>query len=421
MSKKNKNRCDDYKKPNESRTDFGENPVSEVEPQSEIDDPNTTNELKPTDDDNVGKSVSKINGTLALLFQEVKLLSSQETTDSSNIKTLQKSVNEFKQNISDILSGLVSSSPKKIDLDFAEQNIKNKIQNLDNNVKSNLSYNVGVIKKYIDDGGKGVATSVTKSVTDLTDLVKKKFDGQNNNQNNNHSETLGKLSTIKEKVEEISQSTEVMQSLPKKIDDISAILSDKGLQLKQDFPAVSHDEETLAELAECGEKILQQLAIAARWYARKLPEINAHEHALKNLSATKDREKDIAEENGKELGRKAVVKELLARYDDIYKLMSGNPDGAEKRLKILSTFLTNQGVEQIYQVDEELEITEENLMNFEPYFNNLQPGKIIVTSPAYTFDSQIIAKATYDFAKEIETEQEEHEEHEEHEGHEEQE
>ena len=161
----------------------------------------------------------------------------------------------------------------------------------------------------------------------------------------------------------------------------------------------------MAELAEFGEKILQQLAIAARWYARKLPEINSHEQALQNLSKTKDKEKAVAQENGKELGRKAVIKELLARYDDIYKLMSGNPDGAEERLKILSAFLTNQGVEQIYQINEEFEITDANLMQFEPYFHNLQTGKIIVTSPAYTFDSQIIAKATYIyFTNEIETE-----------------
>lgn len=390
MSKKNKNRYDDYRKPDEFSTGIEKFPASEVESQPKMNDLDTTNEVKTTDDDNSGKSLSEIKNTLTYLIQEVKLLTSNERTYSRDIQALKNRVYELEQNIKNDFYRL----PQKNDLDVAMRNVTGDMKNLNNNVKINLNENVDKLKKYIAESGKDVTGA-------LTALVQKRFESQNNN----HVETLGHLSKIKGKVEEISQSTEMMQSLPKKIDGLVDILSDKGLQFKQDFPVINHDEETLAELAEFGEKILQQLAIAARWYARKLPEINSHEQALQNLSKTKDKEKAVAQENGKELGRKAVIKELLARYDDIYKLMSGNPDGAEERLKILSAFLTNQGVEQIYQINEEFEITDANLMQFEPYFHNLQTGKIIVTSPAYTFDSQIIAKATYIyFTNEIETE-----------------
>ena len=221
-------------------------------------------------------------------------------------------------------------------------------------------------------------------------------------QKNFKDETTTRLTTLETKLKSISDNTEMIQSLPGKIDDISQILADKGLELKQDFPVINHEEETLAELADCGEKILQQLAIAARWYARKLPELKKHESEIKNLTAANEKAVQQARKAGEEFGRKAVIKELLKLYDNLQSLM--NPIEGEialEQIKVLKTFLSNNGVEPIYQLREELEITDANLMNYKHNIANIKPGKIVITSPGYTFDSKTIEKAKFISADEF--------------------
>lgn len=213
------------------------------------------------------------------------------------------------------------------------------------------------------------------------------------------------INALEKKLNGIADNTDMIQSLPGKIDGISQILSDKGLQLKQEFPAINHDEETLAELAEYGEKILQELAIAARWYARKLPEINAHENQIKNLTAANEDAVNTARKNGEDAGRKTIIENLLQKYGDIQRLMNPSEDNALEQLKILSTFLSNEGVEPIYTLNEELEITADNIMDYEHNIENLQLGKIIITSPGYTFNNKTVEKAKYEFTDDFRAKQ----------------
>lgn len=251
---------------------------------------------------------------------------------------------------------------------------RNDVTNSINSAAQNLRAAV------VDESGQSVIKSV-KIISKIQDNFRKSTDAR--------------FVGLEKGLKNIADSTEVIQSLPGKIDGIAQILSDKGLQLKQDFPAINHDEETLAELTECAEKILQQLSIAARWYARKLPELNAHEESIKDLTAANEQAVNQARKEGEERGRKSVIRELLGAYDDLHKLMNPTDDTVLDQLKILATFLKNAGVEPIYEVGQSIEITDGDLISYEHNIANLKPGKIAITSPGYAFNSDTIEKAKY--------------------------
>ena len=300
----------------------------------------------------------------------------------NNMGVVGRDVRDIKEKVSnsitkiDDLTEMILDRPKNVDLEDTAEDIIKKID------------------KHIYDVKSDIISRNEKSVKDVKrDLA-------------DFNAVLNEIINIK--LKDIANDTELIQSLPGKIDNIDKTLKDKGIRLKQEFPAVSHDEETLAELTECGEKILQQLSIAARWYARKKPEMEDYERKLKNLSDANERAKEQAKNEGFEEGRKAVITNLLISYDDINALMTAEPENADKRLKVLATFLKNQGVEPIYEINKELEITDDNLGNFEHNINNLKKGigKIIITSPGYTFGTKTISKASYKIADEVKVTQE---------------
>ena len=212
---------------------------------------------------------------------------------------------------------------------------------------------------------------------------------------NNQKMLLDRIVDIEKKVETIS-------GLQKNIDKIAKVVDNKSVYFKKDFPEVKNpDEETLKKLADYGEEILSQLSLAARWYARKLPELKAHETALKNLEDVHKEDIKSARESGIIEGRKAVISDLIKKYD-IKNLMAAS----DNSLKALADFLKNEGVKSSYAVGQIIEITEENLNQYQSYIEKITTGKFEIISPAYIFDGNIIAMATCKPVDESNAEQE---------------
>ena len=326
-------------------------------------------------------------------------IKSSETTLLREIQATKVTADKIDRNLNGIA--------KKYDIDTAVNRAKNEISNsvLEINQKTeNLEIKLNrIFKAVLDNESKsGIvdhvkniskATETIKKVRDSTDKISNRFDG------------------VEEKLNDISANTEMIQSLPGKIDTVTKILEDKGLQFKQDLPAVNPDEETLAELAECGEKILQQLATAARWYARKLPEINANDKKIEEINAANAKDVQKAAKEGEQRGRNAIIAELLELYKgNIQSLMNHAAENAQNQLEILSTFLKNKDVLPIYELHEEIEITADNLLNYQNQIESINPGKIVITSPGYTFNSKVVEKASYIPAEEFYKQQEQNQE-----------
>lgn len=285
---------------------------------------------------------------------------------------------------------------RKKDFDFAETRLSDKIQRAEDSARRNIRLDMerglqallSELQSKISRDSNSATNSVNNSVNSAAQKIL-------NSQRNSNEALTQQLNDVEGRLKYIGEQTELIQSLPGKIDGLTDILSAKGLQIKQEFPVLNHDEETLAQLAQCGEKILQQLTIAARWYARKKPELDKHETAIKNLNETHEKELIRAAKDGEARGRKAAVQALLARYGENIPDLMESAEKVSGRLNVLAEFLKNEGVEQIYQLHEELEITDDNLMNYEHNIANLRAGKIIITSPGYSFDNQVVSKATY--------------------------
>ena len=367
-------------------------------------------EKVPDEPEGVADKTSPVNESEKFRV-DINFLKSAVTslsTASSKLATKEdiQSLMSFFENTSDELAKLRNSETRivgaiKAGNLSAEQSFSGKFINLPRRDDLNSSENR--IKAAVEKNSSSLRSAV---VDESGQTVIKAVNKISKSQRNSNEELSKRLDELESKLKDISNNTEVIQSLRGTMDEISQVLTNKGLQLKQDFPVVNHDEETLADLAECGEKILQQLAIAARWYARKLPELNAHETAIKNLNEANEKAVNRAREEGEVYGRKAVIKELLGLYDDLHKLMNPSADDALNQLNVLADFLRNKGVEPIYQLNAELEITDADVIKYQHNIANLQPGKIVITSPGYAFDTETIEKAKYIPAEEFYSAQE---------------
>lgn len=310
-------------------------------------------------------------------------------TVNSSVKSLDTKAGGIDKKIG-VLDEKINGVLKKRDFDYTASNIRNDIKTAFQTLVTRFQNDLQPLQ--------GLSGKISQEARGVTEEVRK----LSRVQQNAKAELSPRLTSVESKLKSIGESTDLIQSLPGKIDGITELLSAKGLRIKQSLPAMNHDEETLAQLAEYGEEIFQQLATAARWYARLLPEQSKHKETIDNLNAAHQKEKETAYQNGQERGRKEVVKSLLSVYDQesLHELLEPAED-ADGRLKILATFLKNQGVEPIYQMHEELEITQDNLMNYEHNIAELRPGKIVITSPGYTFDTETISKAKYMTAEEF--------------------
>lgn len=352
----------------------------------------------------ISKQVKEISNLLPKVASREDLRQLLEAT-SGNLDSVAGNINNRLYSIDTVTKNVdrkIDGVTRKKDFESAETRLSNKIQQAEDfvrrNIRSDMESGLQTLLTKLQSKISSDAVSATNSVNNSINSAAQKILTAQRNSNAALTQQLGDM---EERLKNIGESTEMIQSLPSKIDDITEILSAKGLQIKQELPALNHDEETLAHLAQYGEKILQQLAIAARWYARKMPEISKHETEIKNLTETHAEELTSAAKDGEARGRKAVVRDLLARYgENIHDLMeSAENEGG--RLKVLADFLKNEGVEPIYQLHAKLEITDDDLMNYEHNIANLRAGKIVITSPGYSFDNQVISKATYMPAEEF--------------------
>lgn len=113
------------------------------------------------------------------------------------------------------------------------------------------------------------------------------------------------------KITSIAKNVEICNGKMKQLDAIHKVLTDKNLELKQKFPACSQDEEAIVQMAEYGRTIVQQLELAARWYARVRPELEGLANEREQHAAELRERVNEAKTKGIAEGRKQIIRELL--------------------------------------------------------------------------------------------------------------
>ncbi|MCI6085682.1 MAG: hypothetical protein MR711_05430 [Selenomonas sp.] len=184
------------------------------------------------------------------------------------------------------------------------------------------------------------------------------------------------------------------------IADVTTLLKDKGLVMRQKFPAATTDEEVLCQLTEYGQAILEKLSTAARWYARKQPELEQ----IDQLRADAEKAHDIGYNEGREAGqregKRAIVRELVKKFGDCAALMCEAPgelDG-QTRLQIVADLLQANGVQRELAPGQVVTVTEENVRALSTQIEDLPgdlPQDIRIVTGDYYLEEELLQKATW--------------------------
>ncbi|MGA1871393.1 MAG: hypothetical protein ACMUJM_22925 [bacterium] len=190
-----------------------------------------------------------------------------------------------------------------------------------------------------------------------------------------------------------------IQTIPAKIDNILNMASNirelcEGFEEKDSsstsnnigFPPSNEDDELILDLANYGQKIFQQLTIAARHYAQNRNDLDAINKIKIDYENKIKITKEEFFEKGKEEGGKKILENLLSRsqdlddffaHDDILK--GSQINGLEKDQRFLK--------------GGQVEITPENKPEFEKLAHCESLGKFKVTKSCYTFNGEVIQYA----------------------------
>ena len=368
---KNKNPRIDYDRQNRDREQRQDSDLSERFP---VDD-NPREKLRSSEEsdteilaklletlDNVGKiksdAYNSFNTASQILTWTKKDAPSLLNVIGRSIRTLESALKDQKDQL-------------EREFSYSRQQISNILQQ---EISTRLSSQSSRLNGAIGN----IQTALTDNVAKISGKQKQKFD-----------EIAMRFDTLDGRLKEISESTDVIHSLRGDIADINQLLSES--KIEREFPAANQDEETIRQLAECGAEILNRLAIAARWYARKKPDLEHMSDFENNLRAELEKEKAAAFQRGQEAGRRQFVKDLLVKFGDVHEIFTN------ENLRVLATALKNEGVEcaSEYNVGDIIKITRENIDRISG-LRPTKPGKIRITSPAYFFDSKIIRDATFE-------------------------
>ncbi len=268
-------------------------------------------------------------------------------------------------------------------LDDAKASIHNDISSLTSTMRLELK---NAIQKDLD-GLRGTLGKVQTAQQQLSDFAESGF----------QQALKAELKPLRTPLETM---TGKVEGVAADITDVTNLLKDKGLVMRQKFPAATTDEEVLCQLTEYGQAILEKLSTAARWYARKQPELEQ----IDQLRADAEKAHDIGYNEGREAGqregKRAIVRELVKKFGDCAALMCEAPgelDG-QTRLQIVADLLQANGVQRELAPGQVVTVTEENVQALSTQIEDLPgnlPQDIRIVTGDYYLEEELLQKATW--------------------------
>ncbi len=379
---------------------------------------NDTNDTNQEIVDKLKYIDSKLQALLTEMQNNSKNSESETKRFAIDLATVKNEVSAIKKDIqgdghnrsiveimSDVLKNLTNPAVTPSNLNRTENNIKNNISaeknnlrreiknDFKNDLKNELSNKVIEIKGSIGSISQSINPELKKISSDIGKLQKGQSDITKFVETDFQTtlkQELKPLKTLETTRGQLSQLTDG-------IDTVKKTLIDKGLQLRQKFPAANTDEEVLCQLTEYGQTILTQLSVAARWYARSKQDIDD----LSNIKAQAGNEYQKGYQegnvNGCKEGRKKFVKELFNRFGDGAILLLDKKEGFDPmaHLNILADFLRNEGLRCGYSIDAVVKVNEENYDKLSAIIKDLPhaPANIRIVKSDYYLNEELLQKA----------------------------
>lgn len=278
-------------------------------------------------------------------------------------------------------------------------------------INNNGNENNGVIKSYVEAQAKRICDTTLRAASDadrdITQKTQKYAENIVSRVNENgrsigesQEKLLSKVNGVGKRVTDLGESVEGIEgklSRLEQLDEIAELLRDKGLNISRDIPPVNADEEDIINLVRYSQKITEQLGYAARDLIRKQEAFKSQEESNANEQRMMEQKIAKAHAEGVEEGKKAFVKQLLSKYEDVDTIRESD----NNHVHAIWTLLMELGVsidgEGYYEKGKEIELTASDIEKMMGTYSKLEDaGKYRVVRTGLCFQGEILCKAAFE-------------------------
>lgn len=310
-----------------------------------------------------------------------------------------------------VVTACVERNAKQLSDDITA-NVDDLIEVINNNGVENAKE----IKKSVEAQAKNVCDTALRAASeagrDITQKAQKYAENIVSRVNENsrsigesQDKILSKVNGVGKRVTDLGESVEGIEgklSRLEQLDEIAELLRDKGLTISRDIPPVNADEEDIINLVRYSQKITEQLGYAARDLIRKQEAFKSQEESNANEQRMMEQKIAKAHSDGVEEGKKAFVKQLLSKYEDIDTIRESD----NNHIHAIWTLLMELGVsidgEGYYEKGKEIELAASDIEKMIGTYSKLEDaGKYRIIRTGLCFQGEILCKAA--FEKVIET------------------
>ncbi|XME04050.1 hypothetical protein QYZ88_007695 [Lachnospiraceae bacterium C1.1] len=315
--------------------------------------------------------------------------------------------NEISSNINlTAVTSCVEKNAKQLSEDLTA-NVEDLIEVINKNGDKNFE-KIGL---YIDDRSKRICDTTKRTASDVARDISQKTQKHVENIVNRVNENgrsisesqdkiLSKVNTVGKRVTELSESVEGIEGnlhRLNQLDEITELLSDKGLTMSRDIPPINADEEDIINLVRYSLKITEQLGYAARDLIRKQEVFKSQEKSNANEQLVMEQRIAKAHTEGIEEGKKAFIKHLLSKYEDVDTLRESD----NNHVHAIWTLLTELGVsidgEGYYEKGKEIELAESDIERMMGIYSKFEgAGKYRVLRTGLCFQGEILCNAIFE-------------------------
>lgn len=278
-------------------------------------------------------------------------------------------------------------------------------------INNNGNENNGVIKSYVEAQAKRICDTTLRAASDadrdITQKTQKYAENIVSRVNENgrsigesQEKLLSKVNGVGKRVTDLGESVEGIEgklSRLEQLDEIAELLRDKGLNISRDIPPVNADEEDIINLVRYSQKITEQLGYAARDLIRKQEAFKSQEESNANEQRMMEQKIAKAHAEGVEEGKKAFVKQLLSKYEDVDTIRESD----NNHVHAIWTLLMELGVsidgEGYYEKGKGIELTASDIEKMMGTYSKLEDaGKYRVVRTGLCFQGEILCKAAFE-------------------------
>lgn len=302
----------------------------------------------------------------------------------SAVDQLGVQINQDISNAVDDILGTIAENDKDFSSDIKE-NVQEQGRITDARTKKYIDESIHVIGQKTQKAAEDVSRKVNDAGRNISELLKDKIISQVN--------TVGKrMNDLAESVEGIEGNLTRLDQM----DEIAALLRDKGINISMEIPPVNAEEEDIINLVRYSQKITEQLGYAARDLVRKREAFKNQAESNENEQKIMDQRIETARQEGIAEGKMQVIMHLLSKYADIDAIK----DSTEDYVHVIWTILTELGVvidgDGFYEKGKELEFSDEDIEKMMASYSKFDgAGKYRVVRTGLSFQGKIISAARF--------------------------